>query len=173
MSTLREEIYVNCPPAQAHRHLDAFFREHAESQGPSGHSSIHLTLCVPLHVPGLKTALNLQRSAKATVTRIRAASDSSDTLAVTWEALGGGPFPRFEGTIAVKGDEDYNSFRLVLAGAYAPPLGAAGDAFNAVIGRGLALATARDLLGRMRDSIEASYLALEAAKREPTHAGQA
>jgi hypothetical protein len=171
MSTLRDEIYVNCPPAQAHLHLDAFFREHAEAEASNDKGSIHLALRVPLQVPGLKTALSLQRSVRATVTRIRSASDSSDTLAVIWEALGGGPFPRFEGTIAVKGDEDYNSFRLVLAGTYAPPLGVAGGAFDAVIGRWLAIGTARDLLGRIRDSIENSYGELEAGKPAPTHVG--
>jgi hypothetical protein len=173
MRTLREEIYVNCPPAQAHRHLDAFFREHAEAHDPRDTGGIHLTLRIPLQMPGLKTELTLQRGARATVTRVRAASDSSDTLAVTWEALGGGPFPHFEGTITVKGDDDYASFRLVLAGTYAPPLGVAGEAFDAVIGRWLALATARDLLLRLRDSIETSYRALEAKKPAPALAGQA
>ncbi|HTV74948.1 MAG TPA: hypothetical protein VME66_14715 [Candidatus Acidoferrales bacterium] len=173
MSTLREDIYVNCPPAQAHLHIDAFFREHTAPAHDLAEGSIRLTLRVPLRIPGLKTALTVQRGTIATIKRVHAGPSSSDTLSVTWEALGGGPFPRFAGTISVRGDEDYDSFRLMLEGMYAPPLGVAGNAFDSVIGRWLAIATARDLLGRMRDSIETSYRQLEAEKAARVHAGLA
>jgi hypothetical protein len=153
MNTLREEIYVNCPVNQARRHLEAFFREHQM-----------ITLRVPMVIPGLKMGVLVQRDVRATVRQIRAASDAFDTLSVSWEAVGGGPFPRFEGTIDVKADEDYESFRLVLHGRYDPPLGMAGEAFDAVVGRWVAIAAVRDLLGQIRDAVEASYRALEAGK---------
>lgn len=150
MNALREEIYVNCPVGQAHLHLDAFFREQAE----------HLTLRVPQAILGVM----LHHDVKAEVKRVHSASDASDTILVRWEAVGGGPYPRFEGKISVKGDEDYISFRLVLDGSYEPPLGMPGEVFDALIGRWIAIATARDLLQRLRDAIEASHLALEASK---------
>jgi hypothetical protein len=153
MSALREELYVNCPVNQARRHLDAFFRERPR-----------LALRVPSAIPGLKTGLLMQKEVSATIERARAASDSFEDFSVTWEAIGGGPFPRFKGKLAVKGDEDYDSFRLVLEGTYDPPLGNAGEAFDALVGHWIAIATARDLLERVREAVEAAYRVLEAEK---------
>jgi hypothetical protein len=104
------------------------------------------------------------------IERIHAPSDSFEEFLVTWEAVGGGPFPRFAGKLAVKGDEDYDSFRLVLEGTYDPPLGAAGEAFDVLVGHWIAIATARDLLERVREAVETAYRALEAEKHHPTRA---
>lgn len=154
MNALREELYVNCPVSQARRDFEAFFRERAQ----------HLTLRVPLTIPGLHMGMTMQRDVKATIEHVSASSDAVDILSVTWEAIGGGPYPRFEGRISVKGDEDYHSFRLLQEGTYTPPFGLAGEAFDALVGRWIAIATARDLLERMREAIEASYREIEASK---------
>jgi hypothetical protein len=153
MSALREEIYVNCPVSLARRHLSAFFSEHTR-----------LALRVPLGIPGLKTGLLMRRDVSATIKQVQAVSDAFEDFSVNWEAIGGGPFPRFAGKIEVQGDEDYDSFRLVLQGTYDPPLGVAGEAFDALVGRWIAIATARDLLERVREAVEASYRALEDEK---------
>ncbi len=153
MSALRQELYVNCPVNQARRHLDAFFQEHPK-----------LTLRAPLHIPGLKSGLLVQKDVSVVIERTRAASDAFENFSVAWEAVGGGPFPRFTGKLSVKGDEDYGSFRLVLEGAYDPPLGAAGEAFDALVGHWIAIATARDLLERVREAVETAYREVEAQK---------
>jgi len=159
MSALREELYVNCPVNQARRHLDAFFRERPT-----------LALRVPLAIPGLKNPALMQKDVTASIKRMHASSDSFEDFSVTWEAIAGGPFPRFTGKLTVKGDEDYDSFRLVLEGAYDPPLGAAGEAFDVLVGHWIAIATARDLLERVREAIEIAYRTLEAEKHHPTRA---
>jgi hypothetical protein len=145
MSALREEISINCPVTQARRHVDDFFKEHAR-----------LTLRVPLHIPGLQTGLLMRREANATLRRAPAEGDAYDAFTVSWEAVGGGPFPRFAGMVDIEGDEDDDSFRLVLRGSYDPPLGTVGEAFDAVVGRWIAIATARDLLDRIREAVEAA-----------------
>lgn len=157
MSVLREELFVKCPVNQARRHLDAFFKERPT-----------LALRVPLVIPGLRSGSLMQKDVTASIKRIHAPSDTFEDFSVTWEALGGGPFPRFTGKLAVKGDEDYDSFRLVLEGTYDPPLGAAGEAFDVLVGHWIAIVTARDLLERVREAVETAYRALEAEKHHPS-----
>jgi hypothetical protein len=124
--------------------------------------------CVfPIQIPGLHMGLLMQREVSALLRRAPAEGDAYDAFTVHWEAVGGGPFPRFEGTVEVKGDEDYDSFLLVLSGSYDPPLGALGEAFDAVVGRWIAIATARDLLERIRETVEAAYRVQEAGKSHP------
>jgi hypothetical protein len=148
---MKAETYVDCPPAQAHVHLDSFFRGHPT-----------LALRVPLVAGTDGTAL--ERDVKVSVARIESGFENFDRLAVTWEPTQGGPFPKFAGRIEVKADEDYDSFRLVLSGSYTPPFGLAGEVFDMIVGRWLAIATARDLLERLRTAIESSYRKLEAGK---------
>jgi hypothetical protein len=157
MSVLREELYVKCPVNQARRHLDAFFKERPT-----------LALRVPLTIPGLKGGSLVQKDVTAAIKRIHAPSDAFEDFSVAWEAVGGGPFPHFTGKLAVKGDEDYNSFRLVLEGTYDPPLGVAGEAFDALVGHWIAIATARDLLERVREAVETAYRVIESEKHNQT-----
>jgi hypothetical protein len=149
---IKAELYVDCPPAQAHRHLDAFFSDHPK-----------MTFRLPV-VPGAEAMFALERQVTISVERQKRRPEDFDRLNVTWGPAGGGPFPVFEGTIEVEADDDYNSFRLVLSGSYVPPLGIAGKAFDFVVGRRIAIATARDLLAKMRTQIERSFHELEAAK---------
>jgi hypothetical protein len=142
MSTLREEIYVQCPVNQARARLGAFLADHTRLE---------------LRAAAVEGAPPLRHDVAVTMKSMPFDQDESARFTVHWDAIGGGPFPRFEGNVEVKGDEDYHSFRLVLEGRYDPPLGMIGDAFDAVVGRWIALATARDLLKRMRDEIEAAY----------------
>jgi hypothetical protein len=156
MSVLREELYVKCPVNQARLHLDTFFRERPT-----------LALRVPLAIPGLKSGSLMQKDVTVSIERLHAPFESFEDFSVTWEAVGGGPFPRFTGRLTVKGDEDYDSFRLVLEGTYDPPLGAAGEAFDVLVGHWIAIATSRDLLERVREVVETAYRALEVEKHHP------
>lgn len=161
MNMLREEIYVNCPVNQALRYLNTFFSLHGR-----------LALRAPLPVPGLRDGLFIHRDVSAMLKRVPAEGDAYDMFSVHWEAVGGGPFPRFNGTIEVKTEDDEQSFRLVLKGYYEPPLGVVGEAFDAVVGRWIAIATVRDLLERIRAAIESSYRTEEGRREERVRMSQ-
>ena len=83
---------------------------------------------------------------------------------VTWTPHGGGLFPTFSGTLTVRADEDWNVSAIELKGTYEPPLGAAGKAFDMLLGSRLATATAKALLAQIGDRLMAHYRAIEAAK---------
>lgn len=84
---------------------------------------------------------------------------------VTWRPDGGGPFPSFDGRLTVRHDERYEQCVLELDGGYRPPLGAAGEVFDRLIGRAIALATARELLDRFGSLMEERYRREERTKR--------
>lgn len=84
---------------------------------------------------------------------------------VNWQPHGGGPYPSFSGTLTVRADEDYTGCILELAGAYEPPMGAVGAAFDAVLGSRLAAGTAAELLRALGDRLKARYRENEDSKR--------
>jgi hypothetical protein len=75
---------------------------------------------------------------------------------IGWEADGGGPFPAFTGTLSAA-DEGAGFCRLDLDGSYAPPLGAAGAMFDAMLGKRIAQSTVGDLLLRLKHVCEEGY----------------
>jgi hypothetical protein len=86
---------------------------------------------------------------------------------IAWEAERGGPFPAFTGTLSAA-DEGAGFCRLDLDGAYSPPLGPAGAAFDAVLGKRIAQATVGDLLLRLKTVCEEAYAA-ERGSEAPSH----
>lgn len=65
--------------------------------------------------------------------------------------------PNFSGTLRFR--IEATRTRIVLAGAYAPPLGALGALFDRVLGGRLAQATARDLVDRTALALEEKWAA--------------
>lgn len=149
---------MRCPLAQAPAHLDRFFAERADANG-----RLALTLRAPFEVPGLGSKVALERAAAISIER-GPAHGNARPLYVRWSSEAGGPFPTFAGTLAIEADEEYTSCRLALVGSYEPPLGIAGKVFDTVLGHRIALATARDLLGRLAEYIEQCYADTEARK---------
>jgi hypothetical protein len=84
---------------------------------------------------------------------------------VNWQPHGGGPYPAFSGTLTVRADEDYTGCILELAGAYEPPMGALGAAFDAVVGSRLAAGTAAELLRALGERLQARYRENEDSKK--------
>jgi len=160
VSKLFERVYVDVPPAQAARRVVDYLRERGNSDGDTA----RLPLRLALSLPGRDTPVAFEKNVIATFAPVSQTSDMGSHYRVAWTPEGGGPFPLFGGTLSIGGDEDYQHFSLSLAGDYEPPLGIAGDAFDALAGRFIARATSRDLLGRMRDGIEAAFEADEAHK---------
>ena len=72
---------------------------------------------------------------------------------VCWHPYGGGPYPDFEGTLAIR-SRDGGGCTLELDGNYEPPLGQFGRVFDAVLGARIASATARELLADLAEEIE-------------------
>ena len=83
---------------------------------------------------------------------------------VRWEPVTGGVYPSFAGTLTVRADERYETSILELAGAYQPPLGAVGAAFDSVVGSRIAHATAREFLRVIGSDIEDRFRKEEAQK---------
>ena len=77
-----------------------------------------------------------------------------DAMLVEWKAIGTRLFPHFHGTLRLR-IAGVASTRLTLEGAYRPPLGRLGEAFDRVIGRRIARATMRELLDRVAGAMEA------------------
>jgi hypothetical protein len=68
----------------------------------------------------------------------------------------GGLYPTFRGTLSVE-EEAGNFCRLDLDGAYTPPLGLAGAAFDAMLGHRIAVEIARAFLDEIRIGIELPF----------------
>ena len=165
MSDLHQRIFVNCPAHAAKDYIARFF-DAKRSAGHSGPSDpIRLALRAPVNLPALQTEIVLQRDVVASVAPLDDAGQDLARMSVEWEPAGGGPFPRFRGTLVASNDEGYESFSLVLDGQYEPPLGAGGAAFDAALGHRIAIATARNLLSEVRDGIEKAYAASEYSKQ--------
>ena len=148
MSDLHQRIFVNCPAHAAKDYIARFF-DAKRSAGHSGPSDpIRLALRAPVNLPALQTEIVLQRDVVASVAPIDDAGQDLARMSVEWEPAGGGPFPRFRGTLVASNDE-----------------GAGGAAFDAALGHRIAIATARNLLSEVRDGIEKAYAASEYSKQ--------
>ena len=71
-----------------------------------------------------------------------------------WGPCEGGPYLTFKGEIEVAAGAGRDASIIVLSGSYIPPLGIAGQAFEFIVGRRIAMAIAKDVLQRVRTTIE-------------------
>lgn len=161
MTALQITRHIACPVGQVPMFLERFFAAHARDDG-----HVALTLRAPLNVPGIRE-MDLAHESVVHVTPAPRPGEMIARYAVSWEAAGGGPFPRFTGTLCVPNDEDYDSCFLRLEGTYEPPLGALGQVFDTAIGHAIAERTGEDLLARIAAYVEASSRSVEAAKVHP------
>jgi hypothetical protein len=151
MTSIVEKELVHAPLASADRLLQGFFAAHPAPDGA-----------------GARIVLRAGEAAQPAIvgiTRAHRPGDMTPRYAIHWEAEGPGLYPNFDGELSVEADEDYNAFWFVLNGTYVPPGGVAGQLFDAAIGRRIADATARGLLGEMRVETEAIFAAQESTKR--------
>ncbi|MGP6157281.1 MAG: hypothetical protein ACLPYS_07200 [Vulcanimicrobiaceae bacterium] len=166
MCDLHQRIFVACPPSEAMVQVGSFFRDRRPAGTEMDLSQpVSLALRAPVMLPSLRTAIVLQRDIVATLREVAERGASLARIHVDWEPAGGGPFPRFHGSISAEPSEGYDGCCLVLEGAYEPPAGGGGESFDLAVGHRIALATARSLLGEVRDAVERSYKASEFAKR--------
>jgi hypothetical protein len=149
-----ERLPVDCPYHFARSYLEEALKPLADS---GNQRSILLTVPVADHA--LSKEVNVEFSVALDPRHF------DEPWAVHWEPKGGGPYPTFDGTLVVRADETYDRGVLELDGQYAPPLGAAGAVFDAVVGKRIAQFTAQELLQRIGFALEARYQAEEANKK--------
>jgi hypothetical protein len=89
---------------------------------------------------------------------------SLEILDLHWRSQDGGPYPVFAGTLRAE-PIDAHDCRLEIVGAYTPPGGIAGLAFDAVIGHGIAVEGTRDVLARFKAGLEAGHADAEVARK--------
>jgi hypothetical protein len=99
------------------------------------------------------SALVMERDVKVRFSSVEHGERGSRQFRVSWGPCEGGPYLAFEGTVEVMADEQPGGLRLILSGSYVPPAGIAGSAFDFIVGRRMARATARASLQRLRAAI--------------------
>jgi|SRR5579863_113200 len=121
-----------------------------------------IKLSVPLAKLGFGANLGIEREVDVSFVPLHGHKGERllhDELQFVWEPSGGGPFPTFTGSLKMHplGVDS----EIVLSGEYKPPLGVVGEAFDAVIGKRIAEATAKMLLETLRQELEADFAAVK------------
>jgi hypothetical protein len=155
MSTLYQALKLACPYNRARELL-------AETMAPLAGTGEPrtLTLRTPLVIDGA----DLSKDVVFTVGTAQDPMHFDQVWSVHWHPTEGGLYPSFSGSLAVRADETYRSSMLELQGAYEPPLGAVGKAFDATVGTRIASATARELLRSIGAGLEEKYFKTEQEK---------
>jgi len=152
MTQLDERAFVQVPYNRAPEYLRTFL----ERAGWSASSPAVLQLRVDASDLGSRANISFAHDVTARFERVDDPQHLTKPMSVEWSPTGGGPFPTFKGSLTISEDEDYGTCVLTLSGGYDPPLGVVGKGFDAIVGRRIAVATARRLLEQIRDGMEAA-----------------
>ena len=95
-----------------------------------------------------------------------AAAGDDRPWSLHWEPVGGGPYPEFAGELKIDIGED-RACALVIEGEYSPPLGAAGQAFDSLLGSRIASVTAREFLAAIAEQMHHEHVLQEAMDIQP------
>lgn len=142
MSTVTASAYLHCPLARVAQYMRDAFEAAAETPKRL-ELRAHLIAEIELSEAVLITYAPLE--------------DSPDTAwLVTWKPESG-VFPSFEGRLSARFHAADEKTILDLDGEYEPPLGAAGVAFDKVLGHRLATDTAHEFLMDLVSEMRARY----------------
>jgi hypothetical protein len=158
MSLVKERLFVEAPYTQA---CGAFERRLGIAPGASRGTCV-LTLPFPA-----SEAREIARAVTAKTERLAGSANYTSHYRVAWDAgrtAHGIPTPGFSGTLTLSSGEDYGETELKLDGRYDPPGGAAGRAFDELLGRRIAHATLSALLNGVGDELRESHERMEAGK---------
>jgi hypothetical protein len=153
-TTILASEHVDCPPEEVESYLERFLYGLVAGDG-----TLVVELRAPARALGLPGHAAFEKRVVAKLTYDRDADELNRIVSLSWTPEGGGPYPAFSGTVVADAAMDSEGSVVSIAGRYAPPGGIAGDVFDALVGRRIARATIRELLERIRDGIEAEYLA--------------
>lgn len=157
MTHLHEHRYLKCPYTRAKGYIRLAFDEAAKAHTPR-------TISLQVPFAGGDATGALHKDVIATYAEGTDPMHFDQPWKIHWTPAEGGPYPDFDGELTVRADEDYPTSILELTGSYRPPLGVPGAIFDAVLGKRIAEATARELLRTIGENMEARYRAEEAAK---------
>jgi len=152
MPAISERIRVNSPFGRA----PAYLQSYLDTLEKDGGGKTRLRLQASLKDAGLPSGLVLAKDVIAEFEPVTAPGALEEKTSIAWQPQGGGPYPTFRGFLTIGADEDYGASWLFLDGSYEPPFGAAGAVFDLAIGKRIAQATARELLERLREALEAA-----------------
>jgi hypothetical protein len=154
MTKISETLHIRCPYGRAKDFL-------REELAPFANTGKHEPRVLRVQVRGseLTAPVMMQYNAQSDPMGF------DEPWAITWKPKEG-LYPTFAGTLCVRADVNWDSGVLELQGEYEPPLGVAGAAFDAVIGKRIAEATAMTLLGDIAKTMESRYNTEEAMKAE-------
>ncbi len=147
MTRLRETIAIDRPADQAQEALERFFAALTGKAGP-------LRLRVPFDGATANYGIYFDRDVLVEARRARDEGNLNDVVSIKWFPEGTAVLPSFSGTLIACGEEDPSRSYIELDGSYTPPLGSAGQVFDATIGHRIAQATARELLSDIKTAIE-------------------
>jgi hypothetical protein len=158
MSVIKERVYVAAPYTQAR---EAFERRLGLAAGEK-HGTCSLMLAFPLGEDH-----EIARAVTATTQRQPDSANYTSHYLISWDAgrtARGVPTPAFAGTLTLSAGQDYGETVLQLVGAYEPPGGIAGRAFDEMVGRRVAHTTLSELLAGVGEVLRESHDRTEAAK---------
>ena len=151
MSSLFEKTYVEVPFARARQYLADSLADLAQSGKkqtiPLRLEILHMTHNVVVHYAPSVDPMHFDQPWK-----------------IHWSPEGGGLYPDFDGQLCVRAGDDFTGCALELEGSYAPPLGAIGEAFDALAGKHIAESTAQTLLQSIAARMLERHAREEAAK---------
>lgn len=150
MTSITARLHFHFPFALASQYLSEGLTPISES----GPHEMQLTSRIP--------ATNIRLS-KEVVVECRPLPEAPEPAwKIHWTPEPGGIYPSFEGTLSAQRSEIDDATVLELAGEYIPPLGAAGEAFDHLMGRKLTSQTAHDVLENLAEAMRAQYALDEA-----------
>jgi hypothetical protein len=157
MSSLLCREKVGCPEHLARIFLEKKLAPIADSDQPE-------TIRLAAPISGLRI-----EPATVVALRARAATEaaSDDPIwNIGWSVPQSGAYPMFDGTLAVRADQDSRESILELKGTYTPPFGALGKIMDKILGSRVANATASALLETFAQNIERDFKNREDALRK-------
>jgi hypothetical protein len=154
MSDLLERRVVRCPYHLAQRYLADEIGSRLESPGP---------LTLVLSLPGVEVVKEVTVTYDSAVDPMH----FDQPWRIHWQPKSG-PYPVFDGELTVRADETYETSQLELTGAYRPPGGVLGAAFDKAVGSRIASATAQAVLEDFARELERRYQHDEAQKPKST-----
>ncbi len=146
---IREQISVERSAGLTERRLERYL---ASLRGTDGIARLRLR--VPIDTIAAPLGLSIGREVRVEARRARDDDNLNDLIRVAWGPEGKAPFPTFDGTLVVWGEPQKELSYIELDGNYTPPLGAAGQVFDEIIGRSIAESTMREFLKDLKRAIE-------------------
>jgi len=147
MTTLSEHVRLACPQRLAQVYLDSRLLPVASAE-----REVPMSLTAPIPGLHLEPATDVLLSVECD-----ASARDGQVWKLKWRVPGSKSFPEFSGVLAVRPGDSRSASSLTLTGAYTPPFGALGTAFDMAVGSRIASATARTLLQTFGADIERLY----------------